>query len=111
MTWDHLHDCALLAGGVFVVTWFETGIRRNVPLINRLTISMAFTACTIAIYLLGAAYLPKSNETAEQTPPVVPKPVRTITITVGRCPEGYQMVTRHDDGQTACAKDFVPTTK
>jgi hypothetical protein len=110
MTWDHVHDCALLAGGMFVVGWFFIG---NIPLINRLTISMAFAACTIAIYVLGAAFLPKSDATAEETPPVVPKPVRTITIsaTVGRCPEGYQMVTRHDDGQTACAKDFVPTTK
>lgn len=129
MTWDQLHDFLLLVAGFSVAFWFATGYPPVPPLIRRLRFTMGAAACVAAFYLLVLlleASFPTlclttaCNKTVEEAPaivadkapPVVPKPVRTFTITVGgRCPEGYQKVTRHDNGQTACARDFVPITK
>jgi hypothetical protein len=86
----------------------------SIVTILRLFIVLAAVAFAVVFVLkVGGTFLPGSKETAEKTPPVVPKSVRTITITAtgARCPEGYQVVTRRDDGQTACAKDIVPITK
>jgi hypothetical protein len=122
MTWPNLHDIALLTIGMFVVGWFAGDYTGEMPVALRLKLSLAqamgaMILCLLILWLETPSpnlspTMAANNASAEKAPPVVPKPVRTIPIAVGKgCPEGYVSVTRHDNGETTCANNFVPTTK
>jgi len=122
MTWVNLHDIVLLTIGMFIVGWFSGGYVAGMPVALRLKLSLAQAvgAMILCLPILlwdapsqnSSPTTAANNEIAEKVPPVVPKPVRTIPITVIKdCPEGYVLVTRHDNGQATCANDFVPTKK
>ena len=64
----------------------------------------------LAIFLLVASAGAETDqngvpEAKEAQPHLIGKPVTTMTIK--RCPEGYEPVTRYN-GQHACAKDLLP---
>jgi hypothetical protein len=70
---------------------------------------MALAVVCIATAALGKESAPDQTDTQQTSADQpIPKPVTTTIIRP--CPDGYELVTRHN-GQHACAKDLVPANE
>jgi hypothetical protein len=79
------------------ITYFCQCRSKGADEVRLLTIALA------VLFLATAAWAKEAGpEQAGSQDAPVPKPV--VTMTIKRCPEGYEPVTRYN-GQHACAKD------